>query len=84
MTERNDMQILVDDVLHGIDRRQLIKRAAALGVAVPGILALRAVEEGMRAQDTSSFPIPTRILRPKSADHSAQSWSTIRSRSTSW
>ena len=58
MTERNDMQILVDDVLHGrIDRRQLVKRAAALGIAVPGILALRAVEE-VSAQETSNFPIP--------------------------
>ena len=43
MAEQAKSENLVDDVLSGrIDRRQLFIRAAALGIAVPGILALQA------------------------------------------
>lgn len=63
--ETNEVKRLVDDVLTGrIGRRQLIARAAALGIGVPGILAMRA--DGAFAQDATpeaagevvSFPLP--------------------------
>jgi ABC-type transport system substrate-binding protein len=41
-----DVKKLVDDVLNGrVNRRQLLQRAAALGITVPGILMMRAVPE---------------------------------------
>jgi peptide/nickel transport system substrate-binding protein len=57
--DTNEVKRLVDDVLRGrIDRRQLIARAAALGIGVPGILAMHAPGE-VAAQDVVSYPLPT-------------------------
>ncbi len=54
--DRNEIERLVDSVLSGrIDRRELVRRAAVLGIAVPGVLAMRAVP-GVAAQDATPAP----------------------------
>src|SRR5215212_7560774 len=63
---------LVDGVLSGrVNRRELMQRAAALGIAVPGVLLARAAPDAMaaprmstRAQDaTPTTPKPGGSLR---------------------
>jgi MarR-like DNA-binding transcriptional regulator SgrR of sgrS sRNA len=51
--QRRQVNKLVEDVLSGrINRRQLMQRAAALGITVPGVLMMRAVPEAA-AQDAT-------------------------------
>lgn len=58
--KRREVNHLVDDALSGrIDRRELFRRAAALGVMVPGVLALRTplgASAAPRAQDATPKP----------------------------
>lgn len=66
MAEQAAVRQLVDDVLSGrIDRRQLFARAAALGIGVPGILAMQARSAAAQeatptagAGEVISFPDP--------------------------
>ncbi|MGI8477543.1 MAG: ABC transporter substrate-binding protein [Thermomicrobiales bacterium] len=52
MTERNEIHELFSGVLSGrVNRRQLLERAASLGIAVPGVLLMRA--SGASAQDAT-------------------------------
>ncbi len=54
-----DVEQLVDDALNGrINRRQLVQRAAALGIVVPGVLALRTMPEVASAQSADTTPKP--------------------------
>jgi peptide/nickel transport system substrate-binding protein len=58
-----ELKRLVDDVLSGrINRRQLMTRAAALGIGVPGLLAMQGSGNAL-AQEASpeavSFPLPS-------------------------
>src|SRR5215211_1440826 len=51
--QRNQVNELVEGVLCGrVNRRQLIQRAAALGITVPGVLLMRAAPE-TAAQDAT-------------------------------
>lgn len=56
MVDKQEVAKLVDGVLKGqVSRRELMQRAAVLGFAVPGVLAMRAVPDAAaapRAQDT--------------------------------
>ena len=57
MSRESEIRQLVDDVLNGrIDRRQLLTRASALGIGVPGILAALARPVG--AQDATPVASP--------------------------
>ena len=60
MVDKHEVNRLVTGVLEGrIDRRELMRKAAALGITVPGVLVLRAVPEtgaALRAQDAAAKP----------------------------
>jgi peptide/nickel transport system substrate-binding protein len=63
MVESREIKQLVDDVLTGrVNRRQLFARAAALGIGVPGILAMRASAQEASpeagAPEVFSYPLP--------------------------
>jgi peptide/nickel transport system substrate-binding protein len=61
VVDRNEVHTLVQDVLAGrINRRELLLKAAAMGIVVPGVLAMQAaadVSAAPRAQDASPTPI---------------------------
>jgi peptide/nickel transport system substrate-binding protein len=71
----NEVKRLVDDVLSGrINRRQLMTRAAALGIGVPGLLAMQSPRDAFAQGATPeavSFPLP-------SPDPSARPGGTLR------
>jgi peptide/nickel transport system substrate-binding protein/glutathione transport system substrate-binding protein len=57
MDRRYAVNALIQDALNGrINRRELMKRAAALGVAVPGVIALGVPRGEVAAQEASPTP----------------------------
>lgn len=58
MADRREVNRLVEDALSGrIDRRELMKRAAILGIAVPGVLAMRTAPS-LAAAKQEATPAP--------------------------
>lgn len=59
MVDKQEVMKLVDGVLSGkVNRRELMQRAAVLGFAVPGVLAMRAVPEAAAAPRAQATPKP--------------------------
>ena len=64
MVEKRAITELFDDALNGrITRRQLMQRAAILGVAVPGLVAMRAAPDVAAAPRAQATPTPGGSLR---------------------
>jgi len=59
VVDKQEVMKLVDGVLSGkVNRRELMQRAAVLGFAVPGVLAMRAVPEAAAAPRAQATPKP--------------------------
>ena len=54
---QREVDKLVDGVLSGrVNRRELLQRAAALGIAVPGVLLARATPDAVAARHDGARP----------------------------
>ena len=59
MVDKRELHNLVDGVLSGrVNRRELLQRAAALGIAVPGVLLMRAAPDAAAAPRAQAAPTP--------------------------